>query len=1025
MNDEHTILNHYNLTSPFPTAWPAEKDESDASEEELTASGLSKTAIRQSRSRYSALQRNGSNHRRLIPGSQKLRDGHENLVQRDEPDPLGVTDSVIRVLRQKGLPVEEDQRLRNRFLLSSTTFSPNLYLSQVHSNASTQSLLQGLDFLSRSIDQKSASLKVLVESNFERFVRAKTTIDNVYSEMRNQGAEPEQDRSRTHSRVTSRGSTHFRNASGQGPLSPGRGANKPLQSDKRKNALTKESEYGVQGIKAPLIEVAVKAEEIWGPALGGREREGSLKSVMDSVDKSHEILKVGKAVSECIKRNDYEGLVREYSGARKYTEDARQIASNASNGHAQLTDSQVHQIVITGRMWSEVEDRIEHFKRDIWRKLTNVQNNATSSTERNAQDDHMALIGILLELGVEDNPIWVWLLSRYDHLKNKINATFERSRVEIEVLRRRLANIEPPFSRVVASHLQSPARKDADETSKDLDTPPVLELWDLIYNSLNNLLSVQGGILGEVIEFWGNAQTFIDGKGQKTLPIGIDGRSRKHHRLSTDGVKDLQNGAAELVGILQENIYSFFADPPIEDISMLYSPTTPTPVTPQSATLSPYAHQDSRFKFDENHPPPPSLRRGEAWEEFAFWPPYANSLSGVHYLEKLLTLLGSAASEAIAMRPIASGHTLSEKLRTMVTSARERSARAACAAWGRDAEMCKVMEDWSRANDQPELTNMPARFSALENTVLSGMQKILYIPEAAVTKSGSVAVVSPPTAKLVQMVRSQFVTSLYKALSGMVENAESSKPHNAKDEVASSDDMVVSRVIDERLHGKNKNIRKLLTLSNLAALQSSIVPNLTSQFESNFSITLTDESKTLRDALSQISERLFLSYTQPTANELSSIIYAGISSSDWVPATARPSAVQPYVYESLLLLVYVHTEVSTTAAPLTNQILSHLLEQMSLAFLEAFKQRSRYPLAALMQATLDVEFVAQTLSQYTTEKASETQSKIYIELDAGTTPDASKRLQGELPEMRMVLKRLREGTRSEFLCFKREKKLQS
>lgn len=198
-----------------------------------------------------------------------------------------------------------------------------------------------------------------------------------------------------------------------------------------------------------------------------------------------------------------------------------------------------------------------------------------------------------------------------------------------------------------------------------------------------------------------------------------------------------------------------------------------------------------------------------------------------------------------------------------------------------------------------------------------------------------------------------------------------------------------------------------------------------SQFETNFSITLTDESKTLRDALSQISERLFLSYTQLTANKLSSIIHAGISSPDWVPATARPSAVQPYVYEALLLLVYVHTEVSTNAAPLTNQILSHLLERMSLAFLEAFKQRSRYPLAALMQATLDVEFVAQTLSQYTTEKASETQSKIYIELDAGTTPDASKRLQAELPEMRMVLKRLREGTRSEFLCFKREKRLQS
>lgn len=665
-------------------------------------------------------------------------------------------------------------------------------------------MLQGLEILSQSIDQKSASLKVLVESNFERFVRAKTTIDNVYSEMRSQGAEPEQDRSRTHSRVTSRSSTHFRNASGQGPLSPGRGANKPLQSNKKKNALTKESEYGVQGIKAPLIEVAVKAEEIWGPALGGREREGSLKSVMISVHKSHGIFKVGKVVSECIRRKDYEGLVREYSRARNYTEDARQIANNASSGHAQLTHSQVHQIVITSRMWSGVEDQIEHFKRDIWRKLTNVQSNATSSAERNTQDDHMALIGILLELGVEDNPIWVWLLSRYDYLKNKIHAAFERSRVEIEVLRRRLANMEAPASPIVASLLQSPARKDADDTSKGLDTRPVLELWDLIYNSLKNLLSVQGGILGEVIEFWGKAQTFIEGKGQKTLPIGIDGRSRKHHRLSADGVKDLQNGATELIGILQENVYSFFADPPIEDISMLYSPTIPTPVTPQSATLSPYNYQDSRIKFEENHPPPPALRRGEAWEEFAFWPPYANSLSGVHYLEKLLTLLGSAASEAIAMHPITSGHTLSEKLKAMVTSARERSARAVCAAWGRDAEMCRIMEDWSRANNQAELTNMPARFSALENTVLSGMQKILYIPEAEVPKSGSLAIVSPPPAKLVQMVRSQFVTSLYKALSGMVENAESSKRYNEKDEIAGPDDMIVSTGLGKSLSGNSK-----------------------------------------------------------------------------------------------------------------------------------------------------------------------------------------------------------------------------
>lgn len=44
----------------------------------------------------------------------------------------------------------------------------------------------------------------------------------------------------------------------------------------------------------------------------------------------------------------------------------------------------------------------------------------------------MNTLSILLELGVEDNPIWVWLLSRYGYLKNKLIQTFERARIEIE-----------------------------------------------------------------------------------------------------------------------------------------------------------------------------------------------------------------------------------------------------------------------------------------------------------------------------------------------------------------------------------------------------------------------------------------------------------------------------------------------------------------------------------------------------------------------------------------------------------------
>lgn len=120
--------------------------------------------------------------------------------------------------------------------------------------------------------------------------------------------------------------------------------------------------------------------------------------------------------------------------------------------------------------------------------------------------------------------------------------------------------------------------------------------------------------------------------------------------------------------------------------------------------------------------------------------------------------------------------------------------------------------------------------------------------------------------------------------------------------------------------------------------------------------------------------------------------------------------------------MYIHAEVSTTAAPLTGQILAYLLEQAGVALITAFRARPRYTLPSLMQATLDVEFLAQTLNNYTTDRASEVQSQIYLVLDERTEADARAKLEGELPEMRGVLKRLREGTKGQFGCFRRERR---
>ena len=118
---ERTILNNYNLTTLYPTEWPAEKDESDESEEEIPVKSRAEASFRRSKSRYSALERHGSDRKSLVPGAQKTGSGASNLVQKDEPDPLGSTESVVRILRQRGLPVEDNVLLRE-----STWWTPHV-----------------------------------------------------------------------------------------------------------------------------------------------------------------------------------------------------------------------------------------------------------------------------------------------------------------------------------------------------------------------------------------------------------------------------------------------------------------------------------------------------------------------------------------------------------------------------------------------------------------------------------------------------------------------------------------------------------------------------------------------------------------------------------------------------------------------------------------------------------------------------------------------------------------------------------
>ncbi|KHJ33923.1 putative exocyst complex component sec5 [Erysiphe necator] len=1017
---EYKVISHYQLTTPFPTEWPADKDISDESDDEDDKA--TPKLLPKSKPRYSALIRAAGNRKSVTRGSPRADNTIENLLQQDEPDPLGSTESVVGKLKNLGLPVQDNIRLRNKFLLSSTTFSPSLFLSQVHSTATTQDLLEGLEILSQSIDQKSASLKVLVESNFERFVRAKATIDNVYKEMKYRGEDstPNLTRPRTHSRHTSRNS--FRTSSNNQVTTLSN-----VSDLKKKNALLKESEYGVLGIKSQLLDVSAKAEEVWGPALGGHEKENNLRLMTSSMEQFKEFYLVSGSLSKSIKRKDYDAILDKYSTAKRFALEAKNLSERLSTSSA--TDLQIFQILLAAHVWSNVQELVEDLKREIWRKLISTQSSSLrrSSGSSDTRDQHMDCIEFLLELGVSENPIWVWLSSRYNYIKNKIQCTSDQYKVEIEILRRRLSNAKKPTAQVIAPYLKSLRRHTNETKATAIDSPGIVELWEKVCSYTSILMSAQG-ILGEVIELWQAIQSFTNGPAKKRLLTKLNKDLSQYQQFSEKELLELQKGIHELAVMIRKCISELIFNEPIDDISSLLSPMMLTPRTPAyPSRLSPTLNTFQDTNQDFNSLPPPSIKRGEAWEKFAFWPPWSNSLSAVYYLAKMLVHIGSGANEMAAIFSDEQDPEFTkEQLKSFVSGVRERCVNAFCTAWNKDAEDMKMLEDWSRSPENRNLTNLPMCFGLFGNAILSGMQKILYIPEA-LAKTDSINVVSPPPAKLLQIVRTQFVSTLYKSLAGLVENAEKSVIKSDDfwtpdiDSLANTIQVVSAINLDSgKINSRERNVRMLLTLSNMQVLFNEVLPNLVAQFENAFAVKLTDESNIIRDVLNQIDTRLFSSFIQPYVENLRRTIRAGITSLSQ-PLTEKPKDVRPYVYEVLLSLVLLHSQVFTTASSLALRILSYLLEQISEELLESLKLRSQWTLPDLMQATLDVEFISQTLTQYNTDRASDIQSQIYQELDKGTDNNSRTELQTELPEMRTVLKRLRDKSRSEFICFKKTK----
>lgn len=236
------------------------------------------------------------------------------------------------------------------------------------------------------------------------------------------------------------------------------------------------------------------------------------------------------------------------------------------------------------------------------------------------------------------------------------------------------------------------------------------------------------------------------------------------------------------------------------------------------------------------------------------------------------------------------------------------------------------------------------------------------------------------------------------------------------------------------------DIRLLLTMSNLANLTAIYIPKIIRQFSEAFLLDMKADVETLMDVVGQLNTLLLGDYIKRKTEVLSDIIQTGVLGGkvNWL-TTPKPTGINSFVYDALLSLVLVHSQVTSLVGPtssglnggepLEKIVLSKLVEELARECLTAFGSVEKFGMGGMLQATLEIEFIHRTLSSYITPEADSSMQRIYQKISSAYQRDPSpedregsnNELQRELEKLKRTLHASRRATALEFVCFKKPK----
>ena len=329
--------------------------------------------------------------------------------------------------------------------------------------------------------------------------------------------------------------------------------------------------------------------------------------------------------------------------------------------------------------------------------------------------------------------------------------------------------------------------------------------------------------------------------------------------------------------------------------------------------------------------------------------------------------------------------------------------------WVQDARRCHLLETWTPNSQKSSLTSHLRLLSQFNRW---NAREAYFLAEPRLRNAPSNPANAEIVPGIVSRLQGAFVAALRAFLDGIAVVAKSPTASAA---------LPLQR--DSGVPPPSRDVRLLLSVSNLSQLRTALLPAWIKQFQDAYQVRLVQEQEFVVDVCARHERDLLQDYVSRKAQIIGGIVQQGVLGGIQWNALANPTQVNEYVYHSLLSLVQVHAQVRSCTPQLVSSVINSLVEFLANALLQAFEGVVTFNMGGMLQATLEIEFVHQTMALYVSPTAEHVLRSVYESIsqrysNAAGAGDGAE-LQRELENVKGILIASRKTTALEFLCFRR------